>query len=512
MKPVDVINNKLRSITLIVLTALAGLSAIHTDLIVIAVNRVKTIVTGTSKSCTPEVAASAAPPAIQSVGAFSLGTPVFGLGSGFSSGGAFSLSGNLGQSVTGSSSGSGFSSSGGSFTGQAPACSTLLIDQSTLQSGQTEQPYKQQLSASSTAGAIKWSITSGVLPVGLTLDSDTGLISGIPRAGGIFPINVVITDNNACTGQQTFSLVINSVNLGAGHSLSYVDGPSSSQLAGSVLIYNIFTSSSIIKTQDTRFTLTNINPQSSGYIHLFFVDGESCTVADSSICLTPNQTISFMAGDLDPETTGYLIAVATDANGCPARFNFLIGAALVKFQSGYSAALPAQASIALTGWSTNCNGNSSEATLKFDNQSYSPLPRALAVSSLGSRADGNQTMLIVNQLGGDLTASTRRLAAIHGMIFNDNEEGLSFTISSAACQLRSIITGGFPRTTPRIDRHIPAGRSGWMKFWTTDNLGISGAVINRGSYEGGLNQGHNLHVLTMTDNVTFTIPILPHPC
>ena len=35
MKPVDVIKNKLRSITLIVLTAIAGLSAIHTDLIFI---------------------------------------------------------------------------------------------------------------------------------------------------------------------------------------------------------------------------------------------------------------------------------------------------------------------------------------------------------------------------------------------------------------------------------------------------------------------------------------------
>lgn len=512
MKPVDVRNSQLRSIALIALTAFAGLSAIRTDLIVVAVKRVRGVISVASLSDPPAVTPTTAPSAIQSGGAFSLGTPAFGGGSGFSSGGGFSVSGNFGQPVVGSSSGSGFGSSGGSFTGQAPACPTLLIAQTTLQSGQTGQPYNQQLSAALSTGAITWSIASGVLPAGLTLDSATGLISGVPRAGGSFPIDVAITDSNTCTGQQTFSLVINSVTLGAGHSLSYDDGPLSGQLAGSVLIYNIFTSSSTINSQDTRFTLTNVNPQSSAFVHLFFVDGESCAVADSFVCLTPNQTTSFMAGDLDPETTGYLIAVATDANGCPARFNFLIGTALVKFQSGHSAALPAQAASALTGWSSSCNGNSSLATLDFNGRSYSPLPRALAVSSITSRADGNQTMLIVNQLGGDLTGSTMATREIYGLVFDDQEVGLSFTASSGGCQLRSIITGSFPRTTPRIDRHIPAGRSGWMKFWANEDQGIAGAVINRGSSEGGFNQGHNLHVLTTTDRVTYIIPILPHPC
>ena len=512
MKPVDVRNNQLRSIALVALTVIAGLSAVRADLIVLAINRVRGIISVASLMGPAEVASTATPLTIQSGGTFSLGTPVFGGGSGFSSGGGFSVSGNLGQPVTGSSSGTSFSSSGGSFTGQSPACPTLLIDQTTLQSGQTGQPYNQQLSTSLSTGAVSWSITSGALPVGLSLDTGTGLISGVPRAGGTFAIDISITDSSSCTGQQTFSLVINSVNLGAGHPLSFDDGPFSGQMAGSVLIYNIFTSSSTNKSQDTRFTLTNVNPQLPAYVHLFFVDGESCAVADSSICLTPNQTTSFLAGDLDPETTGYLIAVATDANGCPSRFNFLIGAALVKFQSGHSAALAAQAAIAFTGWSTSCNGNSSLATLEFDGRAYSALPRALAVSSIASRADGNQTMLIVNRLGGDLTGSTGRTGEIYGLLFNDQEEALSFTISPGSCQLRSIITGSFPRTTPRIDRHIPAGRSGWMKFWTTENQGISGAVINRGSSEGGFNQGHNLHVLTTTDSVTYIIPILPSPC
>jgi len=41
-------------------------------------------------------------------------------------------------------------------------------------------------------------------------------------------------------------------------------------------------------------------------VHLFFVDGATCSIADSLVCLTPNQTASFLASDIDPGTTGYI--------------------------------------------------------------------------------------------------------------------------------------------------------------------------------------------------------------
>src|SRR5215813_3272597 len=100
----------------------------------------------------------------------------------------------------------------------------------------------------------------------------------------------------------------------------------SDQKAGSLLYYNAYTSDPATpNTSDTRINITNTNSQSSVAVHLFFVNGANCQVADSFICLTENQTASFLASDLDPGTTGYIVAVANFTNGLPRQFNFLIG-------------------------------------------------------------------------------------------------------------------------------------------------------------------------------------------
>jgi hypothetical protein len=46
--------------------------------------------------------------------------------------------------------------------------------------------------------------------------------------------------------------------------------------------------------------------------------------------LTENQTTSFLTSDLDPGTTGYIVAIATDLTGCPVSHNFLIGDEFIK--------------------------------------------------------------------------------------------------------------------------------------------------------------------------------------
>src|SRR5206468_13130464 len=62
---------------------------------------------------------------------------------------------------------------------------------------------------SGAVGAATFTLASGSLPAGLTLSS-AGLLSGTPTVKGSFPITVLVTDSNGCTGTSaTYTLVIN---------------------------------------------------------------------------------------------------------------------------------------------------------------------------------------------------------------------------------------------------------------------------------------------------------------
>jgi hypothetical protein len=82
--------------------------------------------------------------------------------------------------------------------------------------------------------------------------------------------------------------------------------------------------------------------------------------------------------------------------------------------------------------------------------------------------------------------------------------------------IRSPLSNAFPRTVPRLEQMIPAGRSGWMKLWSADNAAIMGAVINRNdnvaSSPNAFKGGHNLHVLRLNERVIVTVPVFPPSC
>jgi hypothetical protein len=276
-----------------------------------------------------------------------------------------------------------------------------------------------------------------------------------------------------------------------------------------MLIYPLYTSSVNVALQDSRFTLTNASPDLVSYVHLFFVDGQACSVADMFVTLTPSQTVSFLASDLDPTVTGYLIALAVDENGFPQHFNHLLGSVYVKFESGHSANLPAVGIAALAGGMRPVMPLESDTTmdLYLDGISYGEIPRTLALSSIPSRADGNQTMLVLNRIGGDLAgggAST--LSALYGLIFDDRENAKSYTMPGGSCQIRVMMNGTTVRTVPRFEALIPAGRTGWMKVSSTNDEGIVGAMINYNP-NNGFNQGHLLHALTTTRSAVIKVPM-----
>ena len=284
----------------------------------------------------------------------------------------------------------------------------------------------------------------------------------------------------------------------------------SDQKAGSVLIYPVYTSGLNTALENTRITLTNINPSTPVYVHLFFVDGTTCAVADNYVRLTANQTMSFLMSDLDPQVRGYLVAVATDESGCPISFNWLIGDGLVKFASGHQANLPAIGVAAAPGL-LPCPTGAVTANLLFNGVNYNALPQALAVSSLGSREDLNETMLVINRIGGNLATQADQLERTFGMLYDDVERGVSFTLPGGGCQMVQRLGNEFPRVVPRYDQVIPGGRTGWMRIQSlTGGQAIVGSVINYNQRtRGGFGSGHNLHVMSLTTEAVLTIPVFP---
>lgn len=277
----------------------------------------------------------------------------------------------------------------------------------------------------------------------------------------------------------------------------------SDQTRGSILIYNIYTSSpSNPGAQNTRFSITNTNDLFGTAVHLFFVDGATCSIADRYVCLTPNQTMTFLASEQDPGTTGYLVTISTFEDGVPRPFDYLVGDEYVKFESGFFGSLGAEA---IPSHNVNRVELSPDGSLFA--MSVLGLPRVLAVDNIGSREDGNQTLLVVNGVGGVFSVVPNTIGTLFGILYDDAEQAHSWS-RRALCQLVLPLSNDFPKTTPRFDVVIPAGQSGWMKFWSTttippapDGRALLGVVFQRNtsvsSSAGAFQGARNLHKLRL---------------
>jgi len=88
-----------------------------------------------------------------------------------------------------------------------------IITTTSLPGGILSTGYNQALSVSSPgsgiSGSMTWSISSGSLPTGLSLNSSTGVISGTPTATGVFDFTIK-AQNSVGNDSKTLSIVINS--------------------------------------------------------------------------------------------------------------------------------------------------------------------------------------------------------------------------------------------------------------------------------------------------------------
>jgi hypothetical protein len=371
------------------------------------------------------------------------------------------------------------------------------------------------------AGQLDW---NGAVPFGETVTLRFQVqIRENAAAEPALCLNATVNYDSDNDGQNNAILALNECRLancpaaGPGQSLP-AQTELSAQKPGSVLVFPFYSSDpTALHHENTRISLTNTHPLRRVAVHLFFVEEDSASVADAYVCLTANQTSSFMISDLDPGIAGYLIAVATDERlGCPINFNYLLGDEFVKLGSGHAANLPAETFAALIGAPALCNDQTGNVELKFDGVQYNAAPRTLALDNLPSPMDGNATLLIVDRFGGNLATGLNTLGSITGLLYNDQEAGFSFEFSTTRRQFRALINSNFPRTAPRIPTLIPTGRSGWLKLSRGSDGAILGAAINfnpnTASSSSAFTQGHNLHKLTLTTEASLIMPVFPPNC
>jgi hypothetical protein len=81
----------------------------------------------------------------------------------------------------------------------------LAITTASIPAPEVDQPYSQTVSTTGGLAPYTFTISSGTLPPGLTIDTSTGVISGTPTTSAPYSLTVTVRDANGTTTSATYS-------------------------------------------------------------------------------------------------------------------------------------------------------------------------------------------------------------------------------------------------------------------------------------------------------------------
>jgi len=91
----------------------------------------------------------------------------------------------------------------------AVAAPTITLSPGTLPAPAVGSAYSQTITASEASpSTFTYNVTSGALPTGLSLDVNSGAISGTPTAAGSFNFTLTATDSGGFTGSQAYGVTV----------------------------------------------------------------------------------------------------------------------------------------------------------------------------------------------------------------------------------------------------------------------------------------------------------------
>ncbi|HMZ20275.1 MAG TPA: putative Ig domain-containing protein, partial [Blastocatellia bacterium] len=217
-------------------------------------------------------------------------------------------------------------------------CPTVTINSTpTLPpNGAVGTPYSVTFSASGGTGPYTFSVAVGLLPLGLTLNTTTGVLSGTPTGGGTYGFSLRAVDVNNCSNVRPYSIVISgpcgyalsptSANFSAADNGDFVSVTTANNCAWTA------SSNSAWITIDSGSSGTgvgivaylvaaNAGPQRSGTMT---IGGQTFTVTQSGGC--PTITVSPINPTLPAGTVGAAYSQTLTQSGGTGAINYTLSA------------------------------------------------------------------------------------------------------------------------------------------------------------------------------------------
>jgi hypothetical protein len=133
------------------------------------------------------------------------------------------------------------------------SCTAMTLTPPSLATGVAGRTYRQVLSTSGGSGAITFAVTSGVLPLGVSLGASTGIIEGTPSASGQHAFTIAALDAAGCATARAYTLDV--------HSCAFALSPSSATVpaAGGTVAVTISDPCGVQSVTATSFVTVQSN-------------------------------------------------------------------------------------------------------------------------------------------------------------------------------------------------------------------------------------------------------------